>query len=51
MGMSLQSAHNTRGPRPKKTLARGDRQAHVIAVAAQKGGVGKTTSSVCLAAA
>jgi chromosome partitioning protein len=34
-----------------KTLRPGDRQARVIAVAAQKGGVGKTTTSVTLASA
>ena len=36
---------------PEKTLPRGDKQAVVIAVAAQKGGVGKTTTAVSLAAA
>lgn len=35
----------------KKTLPIGDKQAEVIAVAAQKGGVGKTTTSVSLGAA
>jgi chromosome partitioning protein len=36
---------------PVKSLPRGDREATVVAVAAQKGGVGKTTTAVSLAAA
>ncbi len=35
----------------RKTVPEGDRQAQVIAVAAQKGGVGKTTTSLSLASA
>lgn len=37
--------------KPAKSLAPGDKQATVIAVAAQKGGVGKTTTTVSLGAA
>ena len=37
--------------KPAKSLAPGQRQAVVIAVAAQKGGVGKTTTTVSLGAA
>ena len=50
MRMTLQASHMRRD-RPKKTLKPGQRNATVVAVAAQKGGVGKTTTSVCLASA
>jgi len=53
MRMSLGSCLKiNRAPQaPQKTLPRGDRQAQVIAVAAQKGGVGKTTTCAALGAA
>ena len=51
MRMTLSSFNRPSRPQPEKTLERGDRQATVIAVAAQKGGVGKTTTTVALAAA
>ena len=52
MRMSMGNAlkmHST-GSR-QKTLPRGHKQAKVVAIAAQKGGVGKTTTSVTLGAA
>ena len=49
MGSSLK-LHSADGE-PRKALAPGERQATVISVAAQKGGVGKTTTSLTLAAA
>ncbi len=51
MGAAL-SGFKNRGPgHEEKTLARGEHNATVIAIAAQKGGVGKTTTSVTLASA
>lgn len=51
MRLALGQGPRARAARVVKSLPRGDRQATVIAVAAQKGGVGKTTTTVNLAAA
>lgn len=51
MRLSFGSSMPLAPPRRAKSLAPGDRTATVIAVAAQKGGVGKTTTTVSLGAA
>jgi len=51
MRLALGQTARTRGARPTKSLPKGDHDAVVIAVAAQKGGVGKTTTTVSLASA
>ncbi len=52
MRMSLSSCIELVTPQKRgKALPRGDRDATIVAVATQKGGVGKTTTSVALASA
>lgn len=50
MRMTLQADH-LRKRKPEKSLKPGTRQASIVAVAAQKGGVGKTTTAVSVASA
>jgi chromosome partitioning protein len=51
MRLALGQGPRARRQRPAKSLPAGDRAAVVVAVAAQKGGVGKTTTTVSLGAA